>query len=243
MLDIRLVRAGILKLRRRRGMVALCAGFLAVACLAYTIANIVDAPTGGLDRFQGAIGPLALLGSVVGVIVGATAGGADIETGVYRDLVATGRPRLQLYASRVHGAWAIVLPMLLLAVGFEAVWCTVLAGSEPMLSPGDVASGLASVLAAGAFGAVACVGLTALTGSRGAVMGVALAFQLGISPLLAQIGFLGDARRAIPAVAIARVGDADGLAGFTLGMAIVVLLAWCAVLLAAGAWRTTHQEN
>ena len=62
-----------------------------------------------------------MAGSVAGAIVGATAGAADIEAGVFRDLVATGRSRLALFFARVPGAWAIVLPMLALAVALAAV--------------------------------------------------------------------------------------------------------------------------
>ena len=47
---------------------------------------------------------LALLAAVAGAIVGATAGGADIEAGVFRDLAATGRSRTALFFARVPGA-------------------------------------------------------------------------------------------------------------------------------------------
>ena len=63
----------------------------------------------------------------------------------------------------------------------------------------------------GALTAAVCVGLAALTGSRGPVMGIALAFQLGVAPLLAQLDVLGDARWAIPSVAISRLDGAEGL--------------------------------
>ena len=43
------------------------------------------------------------------------------------------------------------------------------------------------------------------------VMGIVLAFQLGVSPLLAQVEALGDARYAIPSVAIARLDGAEGV--------------------------------
>ena len=59
---------------------------------------------------------LALLASVAGAIIGATAGGADIESGVFRDLVATGRSRTALFFSRVPAAWVLALGMLALAV-------------------------------------------------------------------------------------------------------------------------------
>ena len=75
----------------------------------------------------------------------------------------------------------------------------------------------------GAFTSAACVGLAALAGSRGPVIGIALAFQLGISPLLGQVEAIGDFRRAIPQVAIARIGRTTSLPGFTLALAVAVL--------------------
>ena len=62
------------------------------------------------------------------------------------------------------------------------------------------------MLATGALTAAVCVGLAALTGSRGPVMGVVLAFQLGVAPLLGELDVLGNARFAIPSVAVARLG-------------------------------------
>jgi hypothetical protein len=229
-----LIAAEILKLRKRRGMMALCAGSLLLAVAAYSIANVLDPPIGGPGRFDDAVGILTMLGSVIGVIVGATAGGADIESGVYRDLVATGTPRLRLMAARIPGAWAIVLPMLAIAIGFEAVWCA---------PPADrLVEGVFTVLVSGAFTSAACVGLAALIGSRGPVIGIALAFQLGISPLLADVDALGEFRRAIPQIAIARLGSDDVLPGFTVALAVVILLGWLALLLGAGAHRTQTQE-
>ena len=67
------------------------------------------------------------------------------------------------------------------------------------------------MLVSGALTAAVCVGLAALTGRSGPVMGLALAFQLGVAPLVAQLDVLGDARLAIPAVAIARFDGAEGL--------------------------------
>jgi hypothetical protein len=127
--------------------------------------------------------------------------------------------------------------MLALAVALAAG----LDGTSPAPTGGDIASAAAEVLAAGALSAAVCVGLAALTGSRGTVIGVALAFQLGVSPLLAQVGPLGDARFGIPQVAIARIGGADDLE-FAVVTAVAILLAWAAAALAAGAWRATTQE-
>ena len=99
------------------------------------------------------------------------------------------------------------------------------------------------MLVSGALTAAVCVGLAALTGRSGPVMGLALAFQLGVAPLLAQLDVLGDARLAIPAVAIARFDGAEGLvASLPLLGAIAIVLAWAAAALGAGLWRTRTQE-
>jgi hypothetical protein len=105
----------------------------------------------------------------------------------------------------------------------------------------DIVSGAAQVLIAGGLTSAVCVGLAALTGSRGTVIGLALAFQLGVSPILAQVEAIGDARYGIPSVAIARIGGADELE-FALATAIAIVLAWAAAALAAGAWRSATQE-
>ena len=54
---------------------------------------------------------------------------------------------------------------------------------------------------------------------------------------------LGDARLAIPAVAISRFGGADGFVGaLPLLGAIAIILAWAAAGLAGGLYRTRTQE-
>ena len=116
---MRLIRAEVLKLRRRTGMVAMTAILTVVAVAVYYAIQAIRGDADG--HFNDAIAVLAMAGSVAGAIVGATAGAADIEAGVFRDLVATGRSRLALFFARVPGAWAIVLPMLALAVALAAV--------------------------------------------------------------------------------------------------------------------------
>jgi hypothetical protein len=224
----RLVGAEILKLRRRTGMLVMIAVLSVGAVAAY---YGVTAAMGNDQHFDDVVAILALSGSVIGVIVGATAGAADIEAGVFRDLVATGRSRLALFFARVPGAWAIALPGLAAAV----IAAALLSGG------GDVVPAFAQVLGAGGIAAAVCVGLAALTGSRGTVIGLALAFQLGVSPMLGQWEAIGDGRFAIPQVALARIGGADDLA-LTIAAAVAILLAWAAAALAAGAWRSATQE-
>ena len=238
---MRLIRAEVLKLRRRTGMVAMTAILTVVAVAVFYVIQAIRGDAGGVDHFNDAIAVLAMAGSVAGAIVGATAGAADIEAGVFRDLVATGRSRLALFFARVPGAWAIVLPVLALAVALAAVLASVLDGAVPAPSADDIVTGAAQVLVSGALTSAVCVGLAALTGSRGTVIGLALAFQLGVSPILAQVEAIGDFRYGIPQVAIARIGGVDELE-FALATAIAIVLAWAAAALAAGAWRSATQE-
>jgi ABC-type transport system involved in cytochrome c biogenesis permease component len=228
----RLIRADLLKLRRRTGMMAVVAFFVFGAVAAYFGAGLFLDEGGDFDT---ATGVLTLIASVAGAIIGATAGGADIESGVFRDLVATGRSRTALFFSRVPAAWIITLGMLAIAVVVSALL------SSPSL--GSFLRGGAQVLTSGALTAAVCVGLAALTGKSGPVMGIALAFQLGIAPLLAQLDVLGDARWAIPAVAISRLDGAEGiLASLPLAGAIGIILAWAVAGLSGGLWKTRTQE-
>jgi ABC-type transport system involved in multi-copper enzyme maturation permease subunit len=249
MFDTRLIRAEILKLRRRPGLlaaVAVCtffavAGYYAVIVALHAASPDAHAAAGGIGSFKDAMGVLSLIGSVVGVLVGATAGGADIEAGVYRDLVATGRSRTALFFARVPGAWAIVVPPILAAVAIAALLSSLLNGPTAAPTASELVSGAAGALVAGMLLSAACVGLASLANSRGMVIGVALAFQLGISPLLAQLTLIGDARYGIPQVAVARIsGEITDEVALT--VAIGVVLAWAAACLAAGLWRARTQE-
>ena len=134
----------------------------------------------------------------------------------------------------------MVLGILALAIAASAALSTAIADAP---TAGDVARGFATVLTAGALTAAVCVGLAALTGRSGPVMGLALTFQLGVAPLVAQLEILGDARLAIPAVAISRFDGPEGLvASQPLVAAIAIVLAWAAAGLGAGLWRTRTQE-
>jgi putative exporter of polyketide antibiotics len=247
--DLRLIRAEILKLRRRPGLMA-AAGVLAFAsAVLYVVVlmglHAIDpsgrAGAGGGAHFNDAMGILGMAAPVAGVLVGATAGGADIEAGVFRDLAATGRSRTALFAARVPGAWAIVVPLVLAAIAVCALLAVVLEGPGPALTAQDVVSGGSAALVAAMLLTAASVGLAGLANARGMVIGVVLAFQLGISPLVGEIGALGDARHAIPSIATARIDGA--LADeYALGTAILVVLAWAVATLGAGLWRTRTQE-
>lgn len=251
MFDLRLIRAETLKLRKRHGMVALAIALTAgVAVIFFTVTGVQHAgspgeygPAGGLAHYRDAVGFLALMMLVVGAIVGSTAGAADLESGVFRDLAATGRSRVALFGSRISGAWAIVLPIAAGAATIAAVASVALAG--PLAAPGAGAmiAGTAALLLAGALGSALAVGLAALVGSRGPVIATLLAFELAIAPLLSQLSFLGDARQVLPGQALDRIAQIpqQGIQ-IALPIAMLVVVGWMVAAFTAGAWRTKTTE-
>jgi hypothetical protein len=251
--DLRLISADFLKLRRRRGMLSLTLlGTLGVVALVFTVTGIQHAtnparygPAGGLDSYRDAIGVVGLLALVAGVIVGGTAGTQDVESGVFRDLAATGRSRIALFLSRVAGGLAVVLPILGVTAIATAVASIALNDGAAAPDRSTVIAGTALVLAAGALSTAVAVGVSAVVGSRGPVIGILLAFFVGISPLLQAIGFLGDTRQLLPEVAINRIGSLSTPPGMHVGLgtAVAVVLGWIAASLAAGAWRTRTRET
>jgi hypothetical protein len=250
MFDPRLIRAEVLKLRRRRGMLALAALVtLGVVALAYTVMAIQHGsnpakhgPAGGLTNYKDSIEVLLVLATVAGTIVGSTAGAQDIESGVFRDLAATGRSRVALFGARIAGAWGVVLPIVAAAATLAGAASVVLAGSAPTPGVDVLVEGTVGALAAGALASAVAVGLCTLVGSRGPVIAIMLAFNLALAPLLANMSFLGDARKALPTVELAQIAHTTATVHTGLALAIAVLAAWVAAAFAAGAWRTTTRE-
>jgi ABC-type transport system involved in multi-copper enzyme maturation permease subunit len=251
MFDLRLIGADALKLGRRYGMLAISLFLtVGVAAIVYSVTAIQHlsnaskyGPAGGLHNYQDSIAFLGVMTFIVAAIVGSTAGSQDIETGVFRDLAATGRNRIALFGSRITGALVVVLPIVALTAVFTAGLSIALAGSLAAPSAGAIISGTLALVASATLGCAVAVGLAALVGSRGPVIAMLLAFELAISPLLSSIGFLGVVRQIIPSNALDRIANAPHLSvPMALGTSIIVLLAWAGAAFAAGAWRTRTQE-
>jgi hypothetical protein len=137
-----------------------------------------------------------------------------------------------------------VFGILAVTAGVMGGLAVALAGSAPTPDAGMLAGGTASILAAGALSSAMAVGLSALVGSRGTVIGVLLAFFLVLAPLASTIGFLGAARQVLPVVAIDRLADMRVHGGVEIALvtAIAVTVMWGAVAVVLGAWRTTVRE-
>ena len=101
------------------------------------------------------------------------------------------------------------------------------------------------VFASGMVGAALAVGLAALFGSRGPVIGILIAAHLVFEPQLQGATFLGDARQALPDLGDQpdrRRGERARLTSSRSAPPSPWSLAWIAAALAAGAWRTKTRE-
>ena len=251
-----LVRADLLKLRKSRGIVFTAAAMtIGTMIVAFGVLEIMHAvnpahhgPAGGITNLGDSADALALIGSVAAVLIGAAAGAADLGSGVFRELVVTGRSRLTLFAARIPGGLGLLVPLVAVAVGIEAAATVGFTGSLAAPSAPLLAKTGLWLLLEIAFYFVVAVGLASLLGSRAQTIAILLAWRLAVTPILVSISVLGTSREIVPEAAfqrliphaIARNGGVD--VPMAAGTAIVVLLVWTAVALGLGAWRTATRD-
>jgi hypothetical protein len=252
----RMVSAEFLKLRKRRSLfwwsLILCCLTVPVVYAVLAVLHVTDAahygPAGGAENLGHSLEALALLGGIAGVMIGATAGAGDLGAGVFRDLVATGRSRLALFGVRVPGALALFVPLIVTGLAVATVCSIVLAGSLANPSATLVLHYAAWLLVATTLPLILALGISSLLGSRTITVGVLLGWQLAAGPILGQLGFLGRIRDGISVLATDRLLPVTGGRGGDVGasmplaVALVVIAAWAAVALGAGAWRTRTMD-
>ena len=246
-----LIRMELLKLRGRRGLMAmallLAVGSVGVIFIVNAIRHGANplhvAPAGGRKAFQNATDFLGTIGVVVAAMIGVTAGAGDAELGVIRDALATGRSRLTLFGSRAVAAVAVTLAMLSAALIVVTALSIALAGSSPVPSLSDIVQHDAAVLAFGASAALVSTGVAAFARSRGPIMASLIAFGVVISQLLLHVSFLGSVRELLPLAAFQRIsGEAMGGLHFSLAVAIAVVVGWAVAAVAAGGWWARRVE-
>ena len=251
----RLVRAEVLKLRKRRGLLASTLALtilpMVIAYAILAIAHSVDpakhGPAGGAQNFADSLNFLGALTIVAGILVGATAGTGDLGAGVFRELVVTGRSRLTLFAVRVPAGVGFLLVPVALAFSVSATAAMLL--REGLDAPGGGlllhSAGWLGLM--GALSFVIALGASSLIGSRGTWIGILLGWLLLAMPLLMQTSLLGVLREGLIGSATERLEPAAVLGEgapvpMSLSAAIVVVAAWTIVPLALGAWRTRSRD-
>jgi hypothetical protein len=118
-----LIATKLLELRKRRGLmitVLLMTIAPTVLILGLRLAfHLFDpahyGPAGAPDVFAAIANLTAEFGFIIAAVVGAAAGTTDLNDGVFRYLVITGRSRLALYLARIPAGLAILLPAFAIA--------------------------------------------------------------------------------------------------------------------------------
>ena len=243
---MRLVSAELLTLRKRRGLVAAAAVLtIAPVAIGYTVLSILHAsnpgkydPAGGIDNFTGSIELLMQVGVVAAILIGATAGAGDRGAGVFRELVSTGRSRLALFAARIPGGLALLLP--LVAVSFtiaSAAAVTLTGDGQSPVTAATIAETAGWVALAMSTAYALALGVSSAFGSRGTAIGILLGWQLAAAPILLTTGKLDGVLPNAALLALEPAEDAQ-LVTTSVPTAVAILVLWTLVPLAAGAWRT-----
>lgn len=249
---MRLVAAEVLKLVRRRGLMIwsllLTVGAVLIAEVIIIVLHAVNpdhhGPAGGRTNLENYTFLLAGLGNVAAIIIGATAGTQDVANGVFRDLVVTGRSRSALFNVRAPGALLVLLPIAALAFAAAVVGAFLFSGALPGPSAKVIGGYAAYIFASILINVVLAVALTSFASSR-VVVGVLIAWNVLIGPLLLQIGSLGGARKAIDVAAIDHFGPDQYVnddVTMSTGVALLVLAVWIAVFNTAGRMWTQRRD-
>jgi hypothetical protein len=251
------VNSEFLKLYRRTGIVLAALGLTVVpALIMLVVTGDGDAGTGGMRAFADLFGVITMLSLVSGILVGATIGTADVTSGVFRDLVVTGRSRLDLYAARVPAGLLLVLVAAAAGFAILVAMAFVSAGSLPATFDrfGTVAPETSVLVKAGLWlalttsvGFALAFGVASVVGSPGGSIAILVALWLVVTPLLQSFdedGWLFDVLlfsgldRVMPAGL--STGEVEERISLTAGIA--VLVAWTTIPLLSGAWRTMTRD-
>jgi hypothetical protein len=256
-IGLRLIRAEILKLVTRRGlMIASLLLTVGATVATFAILAVLHAtdPThhkliGGIAHFDDGMYSLTQLATIAAVLIGATAGAGDLATGFFRSLVVTGRPRLSLFNARVPGGLSVLLPITAVAYAIMASLSQLVPG--PRGTPSTtvmIESGLWLELYVTAMFLLA-LGLASLLGSRATTLGILAGLQLLVTPVVQGLHNPGVGAEALLGIALWHLapkeivnGAPAGQMGMSLAAEVSIVIVWMAVAVGLGAWRTITRE-
>jgi hypothetical protein len=252
----RLVRAEILKLATRRGLI-IASALLTVGATIATFAILAGLHAtdpshhkliGGLSHFDDGMYSLTQLATVAAVLIGATAGAGDLAAGFFRNLVVTGRPRTSLFAARLPGGLVVLLPLVAVAYAVLAGLSQVVPGNRTPSTTLVIQSGLWLELYVGVMFLLA-LGLASLLGSRATTLAVLAGLELLVTPVVQGLHNPGVGAEAVLGIALWRLapkellnGAPPGHIGMSVAATVTVIAAWLLIALGLGAWRTITRD-
>lgn len=245
--------AEILKLRRNRAVIGLAfllsigvvLLFFGYNAIEHASNPALNGPAGGTDRFERVVRVLGLFfGGLTAVLIGSEAGTADLSSGVFRDLVATGRSRLSLFFVRAPAA--ILLALAFNAAGFLVSLAAtfVFAGGLPTPGVSLILQSALWIVLSNVLLAALAVGVGSLTGSRALTLTAVIGWQTIATQILLNVTSLGSARDGLLTAAAGQLAPFDTGTGVTMaaGVAVAVLVGWLVVPAIVGAWRTQTRD-
>jgi ABC-type transport system involved in multi-copper enzyme maturation permease subunit len=250
-----MVAADLLRLRKKRGFIALVLLAVIAPIVIATGYNAVQhasdpaahGPAGGLHYYTRLLDLLGVfMGPVAAILIGAEAGAGDLAAGVFRDNVLTGRSRTALFLSRIPAALAVCLTVtgLGFAIGLGATFA--FAGGLSTPSASLILQSVAWLALANSVVCIIAIGLASLTGSRPGTITGLIGWQLVLSPLLVQSSNLGSLRNGLldGVMLFLKPGPASGAPTITMSVtvAVLVLCAWLMALPMLGAWRSRTRD-
>jgi len=249
-----MIGAEILKVRRNRSVMAV-ALLLAVGSIVLMYGYVAirhgsdplnNPPAGGAEGLRRGILDLGrFFGMLAAVLIGAEVGTADLSSGVFRDLVSTGRSRLALFAVRLPAAAIVTLSLSAVAYAIALAFAFALPGGTPTPSLGLVLQGAGWIALANIAVAAVSVGVGSLTGSRAVTLTAIIGWQVILTNIVLNVSSLGGARDVLLTPALDQllpVASPDNSVAMATGLGIVVVCAWVGLSQAVGAWRTRTQD-
>ena len=251
-----MVGAEILKVRRNRGVMAMALVLtVGVVVLMYGYVAIrhssnpfQNEPAGGIIGMHKGIRDLGeFFGMLAAVLIGAEVGTADLSSGVFRDLVTTGRSRLSLFAVRAPAAAIVTLCMTGAAYAVVLFATFVFADGQATPDLGLILQGAGWIALANVAVSTLAVGVGSLSGSRALTLTAVIGWQAILTNILINVSSLGSARDALLTPALSNIeplnlGSSDNPVIMATGLAVAVICLWVVFPLVVGAWRTQTRD-
>jgi hypothetical protein len=248
-----MICAEVLRLRRQRPLMVLAAMltigsvviFQAYFALRHAGNPHVYGPAGGESGFRQLLKMQGLFfGGIAAILIGAEAGTADIASGVFRDLVATGRSRVALFAVRLPAAILTTLALTLVAYGLGLIGVFAYADGLPDPSLAQILEGVGWLTLTSSLLSAVAVGIGSSTGSRAITLTGLIGWQtigteliqqeISTPRWLPQLLFNSGVK---PLAPVLLGPELDG----TL-TAVVVLAGWLVLAAAVGLWMTLRRD-
>ena len=251
-----MIGAEILKVRRNRsvmafalfltsGVIVLVYGYVAIKHASNPLRNQPAGGTVGLHRGIRDLGEF--FGMLAAVLIGAEVGTADLSSGVFRDLVTTGRSRLALFGVRLPAAAIVTLCLSAVAYALVLVATFAFAGGTPTPGISLILQGAGWIALANVVVTAVAVGIGSITGSRALTLTAVIGWQAILTNLLVNVSSLGSVRDVLLTPALSNLeplnlGSSDNPVIMATGVAVVVICAWLAIPQLVGAWRTRTRD-